>query len=187
MYRSRDWYYKDWKAEDKVENGRKRTVYVYKGPFYLLPERTARFKAICAAAAAVYLAFFVILNFFPSPCGRLPQLCGVALLGFVPLLCALAGLPALLSAGRRMTFRRFHRAIIRLRWAAASAFVIAVAHIGLELYRMISGGYAFSGEAYYLAILVLELAGSGFAAWKLLTMPFPKEYAKRGESPIYDD
>lgn len=187
MVRYRDWYYKDWKPEERMKNGRRQTVYVYQGPFYLLPERTARFKLLVSLAAALYLAGFLVLNLLPSPCGRMPQLGGAAMLGFAPLLCALCGLPALLRADRRMTFRRFHRSIIRLRWAAVLGAVIALAHLILALYHIHRGGFSWRGEACYLATLAVQLLLSGFGGFRLLQMQFPKEYPAPGAPPLYDD
>lgn len=187
MYRYRDWYYKDWKPEERMENGRRQTVYIYKGPFYLLPERTARFKLLVSLVVALYLAAFLVLNFLPSPCGRLPQLGGAAMLGFAPLLCAACGLPALLRADRRMTFRRLHRSIIRLRWAAVLGALIALAHLCLAVYNIARGGFALTGEVYYLLVIAAQLLLCTAGAWILLEMQFPKEYPAPGAPPLYDD
>lgn len=189
MTNYRGWYFKDWKSELQVTaDGRKRYVYYYVGPYYLLPEKALRFKLSVLAAAVLYLAGFVVLNFFPSPCGRLPQLAGMALLGIIPILCLIAGLPALLrTKNRRMTHRRFHRAIIRLRWAAVLAALIALAHLVMEIVFLVRGGFAPGGEAGYLAVIVLELALSAAGAFRLLKMPFPTEYPDPGEPRLTDD
>lgn len=170
--RYRDWYFKDWKSNQQIGPlGKATWTYTYTGRYYLLPDPPRRFKQFCLLSILFHFVFFIILNIIPSQGGRDMQVGGVCLLQIFPLIFFGLATRPLIKSSPKMTYRRYHRIVHRLRWGAALAAILLPVQLVMELRLVVSSG-SLRTEIAYISVLLMDILLIFVFAFRILKMKF---------------
>lgn len=171
MQRYSEWYFQDWKEEQRVfPGGKKKRIYTYVGDYYQLPEKAGTFKGFHSVVFLLFVIGLLYLNACPSPGGLTRQVGPLCLLSCAPAIYWGIGLLSLLPASGQMTYRRYRRSIVRMRWASGLAAAVLALALLFELRFVAVNGTALP-ELCYLSALLLVLAAAGAATALLLRFP----------------
>lgn len=159
-----EWYFQDWKEERQVNpNGTQRRFFSYHGAYYRLPARIPHYKAVQIICFLLALAGMLYLNlgFLPSPELLNRRIGAACLLSLAPTVFWAVGWLCLLPVSGPMTYRRYRRSLVRIRWASSLAWVALTLAVGLEGTALLTGG---GDGALRLPVLLGTWAAVGTAA-----------------------
>ena len=170
--RTRD-YAKDYKVEDRLENGRVKRITVYTGKYYKFEGddgENRRIKRRYGLLAFLAFACYVGLLFLPaSSMGA-----GSDLAFYVAIPCILLLLPAgitagktvmLLFTGRRMVRADYDKYVVLLKGYTVAYLILAAATALAQLVYLCIRGFSLADGAF--AGLALVETGIVFLYWRL--------------------